>query len=330
MVSLPVGYAVSLEQFEPAVAVELAARAEQVGFAGSMAGDQFQPPIPQGGQAGFLWAALGALGSRTSGPLGGVTTPGYRMHPAVVAQAAATLECLYPGRHWLAVGSGEALSEHVVGGYWPEPPERIARMFEAIEIIKKLFASHGNDVRHSGRYHQLESSRLWTIPAVPPPLLVATSGPTTARRAGKVADGLLTVESSPERLEMLLSRFDQGAKESGRDPAGMMRVIQVRVSWAETDAEAMSNAMAEWPVGGLRFPTADLRSPFVIAQAAKGIRPEDLRGRVLVSADLDVHRANLQRYADLGFTHIYVHNVGRNQDAFLSAYGAQVLGQVHR
>jgi G6PDH family F420-dependent oxidoreductase len=327
---LPIGYAVSLEQFEPGVAVELAARAEQAGFVGSMAGDQFQPQVPQGGQAGFLWSVLGALGSRTVGPLGGVTTPGYRMHPAVVAQASATLECLYPGRHWLAAGSGEALSEHVVGGYWPEPPERIARMFEAVEIIKKLFGSHDSDVRYSGRYHQLESSRLWTIPAMPPPLLVATSGPATARRAGKVADGLLTVESSAERLDLLLRRFDQGVRESGRDPQRSTRVLQVRVSWAETNEQALANAMEQWPVGGLRFPTADLRSPFVIAQAARSIRPEDLRGRVLVSADLDVHRAHLQRYADLGFTHLYVHHVGRNQEDFMAAYGAQVLGRVIR
>lgn len=327
---LPIGCTIALDQFTPSDAVELAATAQSAGFAGVFCGDHFQPALPRHGQAGFMWSVLAAMGARTNGLLGGVTTPGYRMHPAVIAQAASTLASLHPGRHWLTLASGEALNEHVVGSYWPEPPERIARMFEAVELIKKLFGNPDKDVRYSGRYHQLESTRLWTLPSTPPPVLVATSGPTTARRSGRVADGLLTAESSRDRLEVLLRRFELGAREAGRDPSDLVRAVQLQVSWADTDERAMAQALTEWPVAGLRFPTADMRSPFVLAQAARAVTAEDLAGRVLVSADPDVHRAHLQRYADLGFTHIFVQNVGRNQTQFMTMYADQVLGRVTR
>src|SRR5215210_6880876 len=146
---LTVGYAAMLEQFAPQEVVGLTALAEQHGFSGCMAADHFQPWVPQQGQAAFVWNVLTALGERTKGDLGpGVTCPTFRFHPAIVAQAAATLEAMYPGRTWLGLGSGEALNEHIVGGYWPETPERISRMFEAIEIIRKLFNSRTRDVKH--------------------------------------------------------------------------------------------------------------------------------------------------------------------------------------
>lgn len=327
---LPIGYTAALDQFAPGEAVELAARADEAGFGGVFCGDHFQPALARHGQAGFVWSVLAAIGARTHGVLGGVTTPGYRMHPAVVAQAAATLASLHPGRHWLTLASGEALNEHIVGAYWPEPPERIARMFEAVDIIKKLFGNPDKDVRYNGRYHQLESTRLWTFPTSPPPVLIATSGPATARRAGRIADGLLTAETSRDRLDVLLRRFDQGAREAGRDPGGLMRAAQLRVAWADTEEEAMAQALSEGPVAGLRFPTADLRSPFVVAQAARSVTAQDLVGRVLVSADPEAHRAHLQRYADMGFTHVNVQNVGRNQAEFIQLYAAQVLGRVTR
>ena len=138
---------------------------------------------PAQGQASFVWEVLAVAGARHAGDLGpGVTCPSFRMHPAIVAQAAATLEVMYPGRTWLGLGSGEALNEHVVGGYWPEAPERINRMFEAIEILRKLFT--GKDVKHDGRFFKLETTRLWTMPDTPPPIYIATAGPVTAKRTG--------------------------------------------------------------------------------------------------------------------------------------------------
>src|SRR5690606_20594364 len=146
-----IGYAAMLEQFAPSEAVALAAHAEAHGFSGVTAADHFQPWVPAQGEPSFAWHALPALGERTEGSHRPVTAPTCRMHPAAVAQASATLASMYPGRHWLGVGSGEALNEHVVGQYWPEAPERIDRMFEAVEVIGKLFAGSlaGRDVRHS-------------------------------------------------------------------------------------------------------------------------------------------------------------------------------------
>ncbi len=323
-----IGYAAMLERFPPAEAVALAALAESHGFRGVMATDHFQPWVPAQGESSFVWSVLAAIGERTTGDLGpGVTTPTFRMHPAVVAQASATLGALYPGRHWLGIGSGEALNEHVVGPYWPEAPERINRMFEAVDVIKRLFAGSlaGRDVRHSGQYFKLESTRLWTMPAVAPEILVAASGPVTARRAGRNVDGFITIGAPAEKLANLLTRFAEGAREGGRNPDAMPKVLQLHLSWAATDEEAMRNALVEWPNGGMRIPRSDIRSPFEFEQLARTVRPEDFAGRMVVSADPDLHRAEIQRCLDAGFNRVYLHNAGRNQAEFLEVFGREVL-----
>nr|WP_308797837.1 TIGR03557 family F420-dependent LLM class oxidoreductase [Agromyces protaetiae] len=323
-----VGYSAMLEQFTPSEAVALAELAEQHGFSGVMATDHFQPWLPQHGQSAHVWSVLGALGARTQGDFGpGAATPTFRTHPAVVAQASATLAAMYPGRHWLGIGSGEALNEHVVGGYWPEAPERINRMFEAIHMIRKLFVASlaGRDVRHAGPAFRLESARLWTMPVTPPEILVATAGPVTARRAGKVADGLITSNGPVDRLDEVLTRFRDGAREAGRDSATMPKVLQLHLSWAATDEEAMRNAIAEWPVAGMRMGRGDIRSPFEFAQLARTVRPADFEGRMVVSADPDRHRAEIQRHLDLGFDRVYLHNTSRNQADWLEVFGREVL-----
>jgi coenzyme F420-dependent glucose-6-phosphate dehydrogenase len=327
----PVGYAAMLEQFAPTEILEITKVAERHGFQGVMAADHFQPWTPRQGQASFVWNVLSALGQTTTGDLGtGVSTPTFRFHPAVVAQASATLEAMYPGRHWLGLGSGEALNEHVVGQYWPDAPERIDRMFEAIDIIRKLFASgvSGKDVRHEGRYYRLESTRLWTSPATSPPIFVAASGPVTAKRAGRVADGIITETAPHEKLAHLYQRFDEGARETGRNTG--VRIMRVHLSWAPTDDEAMANALAEWPNLGLRFPKADIRSPFEIEQMARMVTPAHFEGRLHISADPDRHRAYLQGFLDLGVDRLYLHNVGRNQAEFLEVFGRDVLPGLRR
>lgn len=328
-----VGYAAMLEQFAPAEAVSLSAYAEQHGFSGVMAADHFQPWVPAQGQSSFVWNVLTAVAERTTGDFGpGVTAPTFRYHPAVVAQASATLADMYPGRHWLGIGSGEALNEHIVGGYWPEAAERINRMFEAVEVIGKLFSASvaGRDTKHSGQFFKLESTRLWTMPPVAPEILVATSGPVTAKRAGRNADGLITVGGPPEKISALISRFNEGARDAGKDPSTMPKVLQLHLSWADTDEAAMANALREWPNGGMRFPKADIRSPFEFEQMAKMVRPEDFGGRMVISADPDVHRAHIQGFVDLGFDRIYLHNVGRNQREWIDVFGRDVLPRLVR
>nr|WP_281357169.1 TIGR03557 family F420-dependent LLM class oxidoreductase [Cellulomonas septica] len=330
---MTVGYAAMLEQFHPTEAVDLSAHAEEHGFSGVMAADHFQPWVPAQGQSSFVWNVLTAVGERTRGDFGpGVTAPTFRWHPAMVAQASATLAAMYPGRHWLGLGSGEALNEHIIAEYWPEAPERINRMFEAIDIIKKLFTASlaGRDVKHAGQFYKLESTRLWTMPEEAPEILVATAGPVTAKRAGKHADGLITVGAPLEKISGLFGKFHEGAREAGRDADAMPKVLQLHLSWAPTDEEALANAMREWPNGGMKFPKADIRSPFDFEQMARLVRPEDFEGRMVISSDPDVHRAEIQKYVDLGFDRIYLHNVGRNQREWIEVFGADVLPKLSR
>lgn len=324
MLERGIGYAVALEQHAPASAIDLAAAAENHGFMGTIMGDRFQPWTPAQGHSSFVWSVLGALGARSHGPLGCVTTPGYRSHPAVVAQAAATVADMYPNRHWLGIGSGELINEHIVGEYWPEAHTRVERMFEALAIIKRLFETDRNDVRFEGKHYRLESTRLWGLTETRPKVLVAASGPVTARRGGREADGIVTVDAPRERLDLLLKRFDEGVRESRTMVEQPAKVIQLHVSWAQTYQEAANNAAVEWPIGAMRFPKVDIRSPFEFAQMSRTIRSEDF-DQMLISADPNEHRAYLQRYVDMGFTNIYVHNVGRNQTEFMTMYGQDVI-----
>jgi G6PDH family F420-dependent oxidoreductase len=315
-----------LEQFGPQEVVSFSVAAEQVGFSGVMAADHFQPWVPQQGNAAFVWNVMTAIGERTKGDVGpGVTCPSFRMHPAIVAQASATLAAMYPGRHWLGLGSGEALNEHIVAGYWPETPERINRMFEAIEIIKKLFGSRDKDVKHDGRFFKLESTRLWTMPDEAPPIYIATAGPVTAKKTGQYAEGLITVGAPEGKLEMIRQKCEEGCRDAGKDPADFRYILQLHLSWAPTDEEALANAVTEWPNGGMKFPKQDIRSPLDFEQMAKLVRPEDFEGRMLISSDPEQHRQQIQRYLDLGFDQIYLHNVGRNQTEWIDCFGRDVL-----
>jgi len=326
MAKAKIGYAAMLEQFGPQEVVEYSVAAEKAGFDGVMAADHFQPWVPQQGQAAFVWNVMTAIGERTKGDVGpGVTCPSFRMHPAIVAQASATLAAMYPGRHWLGLGSGEALNEHIMASYWPETPERIARMFEAIEIIRKLFGSRDKDVKHEGKFYKLETTRLWTMPDEPPPIYVATAGPITAKKTGALCDGIITVGAAEEKIDTVFEKFEEGAREAGKDPSTMPRILQLHLSWAPTDEEALKNAMTEWPNGGMKFPKQDIRSPLDFAQMAKLVRAEDFKGRMLISADPEKHRAEIQKYLDMGFGQIYLHNVGRNQTEWIEVFARDVL-----
>jgi G6PDH family F420-dependent oxidoreductase len=315
-----------LEQFGPREVVDYSVAAEKAGFSGVMAADHFQPWVPQQGNAAFVWNVMAAIGERTVGDVGpGVTCPSFRMHPAIVAQASATMAAMYPGRFWLGLGSGEALNEHIIGGYWPETPERIARMLESVEIIRKLFNSRGKDVKHDGRFYKLESTRLWTMPDQPPPIYIATAGPVTAKRTGQLAEGIITVGAPEQKIEMIFEKCREGCLDAGKDPEQFKYILQLHLSWASTDEEALRNAMVEWPNGGMKFPKQDIRNPADFEQMAKLVRPEDFDGRMLISSDLDRHCREIQKFLDMGFDQIYLHNVGRNQVEWIEAFGREVL-----
>ena len=319
-----IGYAAMCEQFHPNELVDYCKAAEDNGFGALMVSDHFHPWVPSQGQSAFVWALLGAIGQSTSLRFGtGVTPPGWRYHPAIIAHGAATLEAMYPGRFYLGLGAGEAVNEHIVGQYWPEAVTRLEMLGEAIEVIRKLFS--GKVVKHKGTYFNLESARLYTMPESPPPIYVATSGPINAERTGRTCDGLITVGATDEKIKMLLDRFEKGAKEAGKDSAAMPRIIQLHLSWAESDQAAIDQAVKEWPNGGMNFPKQDVRNPEDFEAMAKMVHPENFKGRVHMSADLDSHREHIQHFIDLGFTEVYIHNVGRNQREFIEAFGREVI-----
>jgi G6PDH family F420-dependent oxidoreductase len=230
---------------------------------------------------------------------------------------------MYPGRFFLGLGAGEALNEHIVGEYWPEAPARLARLVESIEIINRLFG--GKVVKHQGEHFRVESAKLYTLPDAPPPIYVATSGPIMAARTGKLTDGIITVGAADEKVKMLIERFDKGAREAGKDPSKMAKILQVKVSYAPTDKEAIDSAVKDWPNGGMNFPKADIRTPEDFEAMSKLVRPENFKNRVLTTSDLDKHTEYIQHWIDLGFKEIHVHNVNRSQDAFIDAYGKHVI-----
>jgi G6PDH family F420-dependent oxidoreductase len=320
-----IGYAAMLEQFHPTELLEWCVAAEAAGFeAGFMVSEHFHPWTPQQGQSAFAWSFMGALGARTSLPFGtAVTCPGFRYHPAVIAHAAATLGAMYPGRFYLGLGAGEALNEHVVGGAWPEIGIRSAMLFEAIEIITKLFS--GNVVKHKGEYFTLESAKLYTRPAVPVPVYVATAGPLNAKKTGRFADGIITVGAADDKIGLLWAKYEEGAREAGKDVTTSPKLLQIHVSWARTDAAAIENALVEWPNGGMPFPKQDIRNPEDFAAMAKLVKAGDFKDRVLMTSDLAAHTAHIQHYVDMGFDEIHLHNVGRNQAEFIEVFGREVI-----
>lgn len=319
-----VHYVAALEQAEPAEAVRLAAAADTGGFAGTVVFDRFQPWLAQQGNASFVWAVAGAIGQQTSGAVSVSAVPGYRLHPASVAQAAATLGALYPGRHRLLLSAGDAIDEHVVGGYWPESHERAARLFEAADLIRRLFAASakGNDTRHAGPYFRLETSRLWTLPEEPPRLQVWAGGPVTARRAGREGFGIVVQSGQAERMDAVLRAFREGAREGGH--ADVSATVHAQVAWAQSDDEAIAQALQHWPMAGLRFPRGDIRSPFDVAQLARAVTADDIRARIPVSADPAAHVAHLRALAAAGFDTVHLHNVGADQDAWIATYAEHI------
>lgn len=319
-----IGYAASSEQFHPTDMLEWCKLAEQNGFEVVTVSDHFHPWVPSQGHSPFVWSWLGALGEATNLRfLTGVTPPGWRYHPAILAQAACTLEAMYPGRFALGLGAGEALNEHITGDYWPEAPTRLERLAEAVEIIQKLFT--GKSIKHSGKHFRVESARIYTMPDAPPPIYIATSGPIQAGRTGKMVDGIITVGAADEKLNMLMGRFEKGAREAGKDPDNMPRMLQIKVSYADTDQEAIDMAVEDWPNGGMNFPKGDIRNPEDFEAMAKLVRPENFNNRVFMSADLEAHTANIQHYIDLGFKEIHIHNVNRQQEKFIKAFGEKVI-----
>jgi probable non-F420 flavinoid oxidoreductase len=311
------GYHVSHEQFAPSDLLRWTKRAEEAGLNCAMSSDHFHPWSERQGQSGFAWSWLGAAMEATKLPFGIISAPGYRYHPAVIAQGAATLAQMYPDRLWLALGSGEAINESITGAAWPDKQERNARLFECSQIIEALFA--GETVTHSGRVTVVEAT-LYTRPAIAPMLVGAATIESTAEWLGSWADALITVHASPERLRKVMEAFRRGGG------AGKPIILQAALSWAPSEQEAEAEALHQWASNAAGGEVNwDLRRPQDFDTIARFVKREDIRQSVLVSSDLGQHRAWLAEYAEMGFAEIHLHQVGRRQLSFIEAFGKHVL-----
>ncbi|WP_207478160.1 TIGR03885 family FMN-dependent LLM class oxidoreductase [Arenibaculum pallidiluteum] len=315
-------YHASHEQFAPSHLLDLVRRADKAGFGGVFSSDHFHPWGPSQGQSGFVWSWLGAAMQATRLPFGLITVPGgWRYHPAVLAQAVATLGEMFPGRlPWIAVGSGELVNEHITGGEWPEKAERNARLREGAEAMQALL--RGETVTRRGRIPVIEA-RIYSRPETETRLVGAAVSEATAEWLGGWADGLLTVGHGPEAVRRIVDAFRRGGGE------GKPVYFKMDLCWAASDAEALRQAHEQWRFNVLGGDVNwTLRTPEDFETAARFIRPEDMAKAVHVSADPGRHAAWIAEYAEIGFESIDLHNVGADQEAFIDVFGARVLPQV--
>jgi probable non-F420 flavinoid oxidoreductase len=315
-----IGFHASHEQFAPSDLLTYTMAAEQAGFDCAMSSDHIKPWSRSQGHSGYSWSWLGAALARTKFPVGVISVAGYRYHPAVVAQAAATLAEMFPDRFWFALGSGERINEDITGLPWPTKPERNEKMKECATIIRSLLA--GERVTHHGTVTVVDAE-IYSRPAQPPPMLGAAVTEATAEFVGGWSDGLLTVAAKPEKLKRVIEAFHRGGGE------GKPLHLQVALNWAPTEAAALQGAYDHWRYVALGGDIGwELRSPEDYETASRFVRPEDMRDSVLISADLARHAEWLQQYADLGFDAVYLHQVDLNQQGFIDAFAAHVLPQL--
>ena len=317
-----IGFHASHEQFPPSELVRLVKAAEAAGFDCAMSSDHFRPWGPAQGQSGFAWAWLGAALQATRLPFGVISAPGYRYHPAILAQAAATLCEMFPGRLWMCLGSGQRLNEDLTGVAWPEKAERNARLRECADIIRALL--NGETVSHYGRVTAVEC-KLYSLPKSPPLLLGAAVTESTAEFVGRWADGLLTVSGKSDQVRKVVEAFRRGGG------AGKPLFMQVGLNWAPSDDEALQSAHEQWRYNVLGGEVNwELRSPNDFDTATRFVRPEDMRESLLISSDPNQHVEWLSEFIELGFEELQLHQVGRDQHRFVDAFGAKVLPQLRR
>jgi G6PDH family F420-dependent oxidoreductase len=310
------GYAMSSEEHAPKDLVRHAARAEEVGFTFALISDHFHPWVSAQGQAPFVWSVLGGIAQATSRlRLGtGVTCPTIRTHPAIIAQATATVAAMMPGRFFLGVGTGENLNEHITGERWPPFEIRAAMLEEAVEVMRALW--QGDVVSHWGEFYTVEDAKLFTLPEQPTEVYVGAGGPKAAEMAGRIGDGLIS--TSPDAK--LVERFAQAGG------AGRPRLGKFTVCWAPTQAAAKETVHKMWPTSALGGElNQELRTVAHFEQATKDASADEIAKAFVLGSNPEGHIRGIQEFVDAGFDYVYVHQIGPDQEGFFRFYEREVL-----
>jgi coenzyme F420-dependent glucose-6-phosphate dehydrogenase len=311
-----IGYALSSEEHLPNDLVRFAAQAEEAGFGYALISDHYHPWVDAQGESPFVWSVIGGIAQATKRlRLGtGVTCPTMRIHPAIVAHAAATSAAMMPGRFFLGVGTGENLNEHILGSHWPAPDKRLEMLEEAVKVIRLLW--EGGYQTHRGKHYTVENARLYTLPDESPEIYVAASQPLAAELAGRIGDALVTVAPDEEIAE----RFESSGG------AGKPKLGQAHVCWAKTEKEARQTAYEIWPNGGLQGALSqELPLPEHFEQAAKMVTQKGVAESVVCGPDPERHKEQIREFEAAGYDHVYVHQVGPDQQGFLNFYAREIL-----
>jgi coenzyme F420-dependent glucose-6-phosphate dehydrogenase len=321
MSDLRLGYALSSEEHRPRDLVRWASRAEDAGFDFAMISDHYHPWTDRQGNSPFAWSVLGALAEATDRiAIGtGVTCPIVRYHPALVAQMAATIGSLMPGRFWLGLGTGENLNEHIYGDRWPGVDVRISMLREAIQIIRALWG--GEQVEYDGDYYDVSRARVYTLPEKPVPIYVAGNGPEVLEATAELADGYIGTAPKKDLLE----RFD---RVSG---PGKPKIGQVTVCWGRDVDSARRTAFEIWPNAAISGQASqELPVPAHFEELAEMATPEMVAKTIVCGPDVDRHVASIRTYLDAGFDHVYVHQIGPDQDGMIDFYASEVMPRLRR
>ena len=315
---MELGYAISSEEHAPLDLVANAARAEQAGFGFALVSDHFHPWIDRQGHSPFVWSVLGALAHETSLPVGtGVTCPIMRIHPAILAQATATVASMMPGRFRFGVGTGEALNEHILGDVWPEWEVRAEMLDEAIELIRELWT--GEQVSHYGDHFTVVNAKVYDPPPEDVPIIYAASGPRAAERAGRIGDALCVTHADAE----IITAF-RGAGGKGKPIYG-----QWTGSWATTEAKGKRTLKEIWPTGAIEgMASQELPLPLHFEQLTASVTEEQLAEHTPCGPDPEPHLAKARELIEAGVDHVYVHQVGPEQEGFLRFAAKELLPEL--
>jgi G6PDH family F420-dependent oxidoreductase len=317
---MKIGYFLASEEWGPHDLVAQAVKAQAAGFDGLWISDHYHPWNDEQGHSPFVWSTIGAIAHATGGKMKvttAVTCPTIRIHPAIVAQAAATSAVMLDGNFCLGLGSGEALNEHVIGARWPEADERLEMLEEAVDVIRTLWQGGAHDYR--GRHYRVEHARVYDLPEQPPPIIISGFGPKSVSLAARIGDGYCTVGPDAESVK------------SYRDQARNGHVVQggLKVCWGSDEAKAVKTVHRLWPNEALPGELAQvLPTPEHFEQATELVTEEMIAQQVPCGPDVDRHAETIRAYADAGFDELYVNQIGPEQDAFFDAYREHVLPRV--